>query len=61
MLVLARKENQTVRIGHDIQVVVLEIHGNTVRLGVTAPKSVSVDRDEVYRQKNPDEDNPSTP
>ena len=51
MLVLARLQNEKIRIGDDIEVVVVSIRGNCVRLGITAPKSMRVDRQEVYEQK----------
>lgn len=48
MLVLSRKKNETLMIGDDIEVCVVEIRGDKVRLGVRAPKSVPVHRREVY-------------
>ena len=51
MLVLARKENETIRIGDDIEIVVVAIRGTSVRLGITAPKSVRIDRQEVYERR----------
>lgn len=48
MLVLSRKPGQKVVIGHDIQVMVLEVNGKQVRLGITAPGEVPVYREEVY-------------
>jgi creatinine deaminase len=48
MLVLARQRDQTVMIGDDIEVTVVDIRGDKVRLGVNAPRSVSVHRKEVY-------------
>jgi len=50
MLVLTRKVNQSIVIGDDIEVVVLEVRGEQVRLGVRAPKSIAVHRKEVYEQ-----------
>lgn len=44
MLILTRRPGETVNIGEDIQVTVLRIDGNHVRIGVTAPKSVPVHR-----------------
>ncbi len=46
MLVLRRKPNQALTIGNDVRVVVLSIDGDSVRLGVEAPRSVSVRRAE---------------
>ena len=50
MLVLTRRANQSIIIGNDIVVTVLEISGDQVRLGITAPRSVSVHREEVYAE-----------
>lgn len=50
MLVLTRRLGESIIIDHDIVVTVLEVHGDKVRLGVTAPKSVAVHREEVYRR-----------
>ena len=50
MLVLTRKLNQSIVIGDDIEVVVLEVRGEQVRLGIKAPKTVMVHRKEVYDQ-----------
>ncbi len=48
MLVLSRKTNQEICIGDDIRVMVIEIRGDKVRLGVVAPRDVPVHRHEVY-------------
>ena len=48
MLVLSRKKNESIVINDDITIVVVEIRGDKVRLGVEAPKAVSVHRREVY-------------
>lgn len=48
MLVLSREKNEGIRIGCDVRIVVVEIRGDKVRLGVEAPKEVPVHRDEVY-------------
>jgi carbon storage regulator len=48
VLVLSRTINQEIIIGHDIRVMVIEVRGDKVRLGVTAPRDVSVHRHEVY-------------
>ncbi len=50
MLVLSRRLGETVMIGDDIKLTVLGINGNQVRLGIAAPKEVSVHREEVYRR-----------
>ena len=48
MLVLSRKKNESIVINDDIEIVVVEIRGDKVRLGIEAPKDVSVHRREVY-------------
>ena len=48
MLVLTRKSGEGVRIGDGIHVVIVEIKDNQVRLGIEAPRDVSIHRDEVY-------------
>jgi carbon storage regulator len=48
MLVLTRKSNQSIMIGDDIEVSVLAIMGEKVRIGIEAPRSIPVFRKEVY-------------
>lgn len=48
MLVLTRRIGERLRIGPDIELVVLDIRGRDVRLGVTAPASVAIHREEIY-------------
>lgn len=48
MLVLSRQRDEKIRIGHDIEVAIVDIRGDKVRIGVTAPKSVTVHRQEIY-------------
>jgi carbon storage regulator len=50
MLVLTRKVGQSIVIGDEIEVVVLEVRGEQVRVGIRAPKNVTVHRKEVYDQ-----------
>lgn len=50
MLALARKMNQSIMIGNDIEITLLEIKGDQVKLGITAPKSVPIYRKEIYAQ-----------
>ena len=61
MLVLSRKKDESIVINNDIRIVVVEIRGDKVRLGVEAPKEVPVHRSEVYEAINGNEsENPST-
>lgn len=48
MLVVSRKKNESIIINNDIHIVVVEIRGDKVRLGIEAPKDVPVHRKEVY-------------
>jgi len=48
MLVLSRKKNESIIINDDITIVVVEIRGDKVRLGIDAPKEIPVHRNEVY-------------
>ncbi|MGE8721153.1 MULTISPECIES: carbon storage regulator CsrA [Leptospira] len=50
MLVLARRSNQSIMIGDDIEIVIVDIKGDQVKIGVKAPKNVSVHRAEVYKE-----------
>lgn len=51
MLLLTRREGEKIIIGDDIEVVVLEIRGSQVRIGVKAPPNITVDREEIYLRK----------
>ncbi len=50
MLVLARKINESIMIGDDIELVVIDIKGDQVKLGIKAPKKVTVHRKEIYEE-----------
>lgn len=50
MLILTRRINETLIIGDDVKITVLNIQGNQVRIGIDAPKSVSVHREEIYNK-----------
>ena len=58
MLVLTRKGNQSIMIGDDIEVSVLAIMGEKVRIGIEAPRSVPVFRKEVYLEIQQDSSRP---
>nr|WP_314994152.1 carbon storage regulator CsrA [uncultured Treponema sp.] len=48
MLILSRKTNQKIRVGDSIEITVIEVRGDQVKIGVEAPQSVKVFREEIY-------------
>ncbi len=56
MLILTRNAGQTLNIGDDVEVTVLGVQGNQVRIGITAPRHVSVHREEIYNRIQSEKD-----
>jgi carbon storage regulator len=50
VLVLTRKTGQTITVGDDIKITIMDVRGSQVKLGVEAPKSVVIHREEVYER-----------
>lgn len=63
MLVLSRQKDESIIIGDDIEIVIVDVRGDKVRLGITAPREISVHRREVYdaiqKEKETKKDCPS--
>ena len=59
MLVLTRRANQSIMIGDDVVVTVLDVRGDQVRIGIKAPRSVDVHREEVFIALHRDANNAS--
>lgn len=50
MLALSRKQGESIMIGNDVEISILEIKGEQIKIGISAPKSVPVYRKEIYTQ-----------
>jgi carbon storage regulator len=59
MLILTRRVGETLMIGDDVSVTVLRVKGNQIRLGVNAPKNVSVQREEIFERMKGEDDEPA--
>jgi carbon storage regulator len=63
MLVLSRQKDESIMIGDEVEITIVDVRGDKVRLGITAPKSIAVHRREIYdaiqREKKAKEGEPS--
>jgi len=48
MLVLSRQRDESIMIGDDVEIIIVDVRGDKVRLGITAPKTIPVHRREIY-------------
>lgn len=55
MLVLTRKTNQSIMIGDDVEISILSVSGDKVRIGIAAPREIGVFRKEVYAALSPED------
>ncbi|SFO10110.1 carbon storage regulator CsrA [Xenorhabdus japonica] len=53
MLILTRRRQEKIIIGDDIEIVILGINGNQIKIGVKAPEGISVHREEIYQRIQP--------
>ncbi|TEA26997.1 carbon storage regulator CsrA [Candidatus Schmidhempelia bombi] len=56
MLILTRRVGETLMVGDDVVITVLGVKGNQVRIGINAPKEISIHREEVYNRINQSQD-----
>jgi carbon storage regulator len=56
MLILTRRAGESLRIGDDVEVTVMAVNGSQVRIGIKAPRSVAVDREEIAERKQRERD-----
>ncbi len=56
MLILTRRVGEMIRIGGNVEVTVMGVHGNQVRIGIKAPKDVIVDREEIAERRRKETD-----
>jgi carbon storage regulator len=61
MLILTRRVGETVMIGDEVTVTILGVKGNQVRVGINAPKSVAVHREEIYERIKREQQSPPKP
>lgn len=52
MLVITRRTDDSIQIGDVIEITVLEVNGNTVKIGITAPREIEIQRSELYIKIN---------
>ena len=57
MLILTRRVGETLMIGNDVTVTVLGVKGNQVRIGINAPKTIAVHREEIYERVKREQEN----
>jgi carbon storage regulator len=61
MLILTRRVGEALKIGDNVEVTILSVKGNQVRIGINAPKEVSVHREEIYSRIKEEQKQPKLP
>ncbi len=59
MLILTRRAGESLRIGDNVEVTVMQVNGTQVRIGIKAPRDVTVDREEIAERKRRDRNSPT--
>jgi len=59
MLILTRRPQEAIRVGSEVTITVLGVEGGKVRIGITAPRHIAIDRQEIYDRKHREETAPS--
>ncbi len=59
MLILSRREGETIRIGNDVSITVISVKGSQVRIGIAAPAEIAVHREEIYNRIKNEAEQPS--
>lgn len=60
MLVLTRKTKESIKIGDDIEITVLSVNGDQVKIGINAPKNIEIHRTEIYNEIQKENETAST-
>ncbi|MDH4201617.1 MAG: carbon storage regulator CsrA [Planctomycetota bacterium] len=64
MLVLSRQKDESIMIGDDVEITIVDVRGDKVRLGINAPRSVAVHRKEIYlaiqKEKEEEKEHPAS-
>ena len=63
MLVLSRQKDESIMIGDDVEITIVDVRGDKVRLGINAPRNISVHRKEIYlaiQKEKEDKEHPAT-
>ena len=58
-MILSRRVQEAIMIGDDVTITILSVRGNQVRLGIDAPKNVTVDREEIYHKRKNENNEPN--
>ncbi|MEN8127788.1 MAG: carbon storage regulator CsrA [Planctomycetota bacterium] len=60
MLVLSRQKDESIMIGDDVEITIVDVRGDKVRLGINAPRNITVHRKEIYLAIQKEKEHPAT-